>query len=220
MVTYDMSKDKPENTLDLLVWRARTIEKYAQVEQALSMLFADLLGTTPEIAGIVFFRITSAHSRNIIIQDLLVSRYGKTYEPYWHGIPETPNKRGLMNLIKRLDQTRNEIVHWHTATTVSVENGKAKSVVTLIKPNVWAFKSESPQITVQNMEDFFALANFVDRSIVIFTMTATDALPEDSPAKTTWREICQRPCTFPIPDTHPLSPKPEAHENPPPQSQA
>ena len=92
MVNYTIGKDHPENWLDFLVWRARAIEAYAKVEQSLNMLFAHLLGTTPEISGIVFFRLTSTHGRNWIIEALLEKRHGDKYAAYWHGIRARPGE--------------------------------------------------------------------------------------------------------------------------------
>jgi len=91
----EIDLNKPaDNALPFLVERANAIERYAQVEQALSLLFSDLLGTTFDLGGIVFFRVTNASARNAIIESLLEKRHGTTYEAYWHGIPQhTPQTR-------------------------------------------------------------------------------------------------------------------------------
>ena len=107
------------NTLPFLVERARAIDSYARVEHSLSSLFADLLGTHRDIGGIVFFKITNASARNAMIESLLEKKHGATYEAFWSGIPNTPNKRGLFTLVRQLDQTRNEIIHWTTVNSVS-----------------------------------------------------------------------------------------------------
>lgn len=216
MVTYDLGKDVAENTLDFLVWRARCIEGYAQVEQSLNSAFADLIGTTPKLAGIVFFRLTNTHSRNAILSELLTERHGTTFDIYWHGIPNTPNRRGLMTIIRQLDSRRNEIVHWHTINEVSVKGGKAVGNLRLGKPNFWTWTPESPEISVAEMQEFHAKADFVWRSLNMFLMiTGEMAQKMDAEKLKTWREICQQPCIYPPPDNHPLAPKHEAPQNPP-----
>ena len=215
MGTYDIRNDTPENVSDFLIWRARAIEAYAQVEQSLNMLFAQLMETPIDSAAIVFFRITNKQSRNAIISELLTRRHEKQYEVYWHGTPGTANKRGLMTLVRQLDSRRNEIVHWHTGQQISVDDEKAVGKIFLRKPNFWTYKSDRSEISAADLQEFHAKAGFVAKAINIFTMNAHNLLRGDSPAKPTWREICQQPCIYPPPDNHPLALKPGAPENPP-----
>jgi hypothetical protein len=58
-------EDKDQNVVDLgtvprdlnlMILRASAIEAYGGLEQSLSRLFAELLGTTPDKASIVFLR--------------------------------------------------------------------------------------------------------------------------------------------------------------------
>ncbi len=84
MTTLDLTQ-QPSNAIELHVWRARAIQAYASVEQALSMLFSYLLGTSPDYGGIVFFRLTNTHSRNSILDQLLTKRHGGQFKVYWHG---------------------------------------------------------------------------------------------------------------------------------------
>ncbi|NJM33469.1 MAG: hypothetical protein HC850_00855 [Rhodomicrobium sp.] len=219
MTTVELGKPA-DNALPFHVERAKAIQAYASVELALSHLLAILLGTSFDLAGLVFFRITSANSRNAIIESLLEKRYGTTYQAYWHGIPNTPHKRGLFTWIKQLDQRRNEIVHWHTVNNIHIEGDTHTSTLTLSRPNAWAFRSEIQSITVEDMCEFCAKAAFASRSITMFMLLLNGDLEKIPDAKQTWHDICQQPCIYPPPDTHPLSQNYEAHQIPPESSQA
>ena len=206
MVEFNM--DQPAtNELPFLVERARAIELYAQVEQSLCHLFSDLLGAPWDFGGIVFFRITNTSARNAILDALLTKRFGTTYEHHWNGIPNTPNKKGLFTLLRQIDSRRNEIVHWHSVTNVHVEAGAAISTLALMRPNAWSFPADITYIGVAQMQEFSALASFVARSVNMFTAYAAGRLAH-SGAEQAWRDICQRPCTYPPPEGHPLTQKP------------
>jgi len=202
----EIDLNKPaDNALPFLVERANAIERYAQVEQALSLLFSDLLGTTFDLGGIVFFRVTNASARNAIIESLLEKRHGTTYEAYWHGIPNTPHKRGLFTLLRQLDQRRNEIVHWHGVTNIHAEGDKATSTLT----NAWTYATDTQSIAVDDMREFSAKADFVARSAGMFMVFASNRF--DNPDwRQTWHGIFQQPCTYPPAEGHPLSQKPPA----------
>jgi hypothetical protein len=68
--------------VNLMVLRAGSIEGYANVEQALCHLFASLMGTPMDKAGVVFFRITNSHSRNTIIERLLKKVHNNQYDTF------------------------------------------------------------------------------------------------------------------------------------------
>jgi hypothetical protein len=55
----------------LKIARANAIQQYADLEQALCELFSYLSDTNPIVAGTIFFRITSAHSRRAILDKLM-----------------------------------------------------------------------------------------------------------------------------------------------------
>jgi hypothetical protein len=133
MTTVDLGALQLENAL--YIARSRAIDAYSRIEQSLSMLLSYLLGTSMDLAAIVFFRITNANSRNAIIEDLLAKRHGETYKAYWDGIPGTHNKRGLFTWLRQLDADRNKIVHWAVVNNVAIEGETAKSTLSLRKPN-------------------------------------------------------------------------------------
>jgi hypothetical protein len=118
--------------LPLQLARANAINAYASVEQSLCRVFGHLLRTDLDRAAIVFYSITNTHARNRIIDGLLEKRHGTTYEAYWNGIPNTQNRRGMFTTIRQLDQSRNEIVHWH----IGFMRGEVPGIG-LTKPASW-----------------------------------------------------------------------------------
>ncbi len=219
MVTLDLTK-LPSNAIEPHFWRGKAIQAYAGIEFNLSMLFSGLLQTPIEYGGIVFFRLTNTSSRNSIFETLLKKRYGDQYHAFWHGIPNTPNKKGLFTLIRQLDQRRNEIVHWHTVNHIHLgENGEQTSYLDMAPPTAWAFKTEQPKLGVAELQEFCAMADFVARSVGSFFAFTSGVVLVDAPSAKTWRDILQQPCIYPPPEDHPLSRNHIEPENPPEPSQ-
>ncbi len=119
--------------------RMRAIEGYSEIERILAMVFASMLHIPFGRADIIFYRLTNTSSRNRIITELLRKEFGDRYLHYWHGIPDTPNKRGLMNLISTLDGQRNQIVHWPVMLRSGMQGGPPPGPPFLTKPNIWDF---------------------------------------------------------------------------------
>lgn len=212
----DLAKLHVPNAYELLLERSQALEAYAAVEQSLALLFASLLRTHPRRGAIVFFRITSSHARNVMIDALLKEEYGNEYDAYWHGVPGTPDRKGLFSLLRGLDAKRNEIVHWHLSTRIYDEpDGEVAAELRIIPPNIWTLSAESPSISVDDLKEFRAKAKFVQGAVGMFGSFAHGDMSIAPETEQTWRDICRQPCTYPPPDTHPLSPKREAPESPP-----
>ena len=64
------------STDQFLASRGKAVQAYARLEQALCRIFADISGTAPQIAAIIFFRIQSTRARNDVLDKLLRLRYG------------------------------------------------------------------------------------------------------------------------------------------------
>jgi hypothetical protein len=198
--------------------RAAAIERYASVEQSLCMLFSTLLETKLDKAGVVFFRLTNTHSRNIIIDQLLNKQFGDKFRTYWHG---QNNKSGLITLIRQLDSRRNEIVHWHVANEIHADGATVTSTLKLVPPNFWSTTPETPSILVGHLLEFSKKADFVQRSISMFCVMATSIVPDISAdERAPWLRIFEQPCSYPPPDTHPLAQNPATPENQIPPSEA
>ncbi|WP_339757781.1 hypothetical protein [uncultured Hoeflea sp.] len=202
MVELDLGKSA-DNAGDFLILRAKAIDEYAQLEQAMAFLFAALARTERDVASLIFFRITNASSRNRIIEDLIKRRFGDACNHFWFGIPKTHHKKGLMNLIQGLDGLRNEIVHWHIKTSINTDMGSR--ALSLTPPNFWSGSNAEPK-SDSHLIEFIFKADFTSRAVNMFTAHHMEASATSFPIPIddTWREIYQRPCTYPPENTHPL----------------
>jgi hypothetical protein len=186
--------------IPLQLARANAINAYASVEQSLCHIFGHLLGTELNLAAIVFYSITNTHSRNRIIEELLKKRHGTTYEAYWNGVPRTANKRGTFTIIRELDQSRNELVHWHIGFTHGEIPG-----IGLTKPTSLA-QPNAPSISLQDLIQFVEKADFVHRSLnIFFALVSTPRTAPEADALQALREIFQQPASYPPSDMNPLS---------------
>jgi hypothetical protein len=202
------------------IHRAQAINAYAAVEQSLCRLFGSLIGTNLKLAAVVFYRITNTHSRNRIIDDLLNERHGKAYEAYWNGIPNTPNRNGMFTIIRQLDQSRNEIVHWHMSSKF-VPGTIEPSEIGLMKPDVWpiSYDPDNRTISSNDLVEFIWKADFASRSLNMFFLYLQGSLGAPNPLHATWREIFGQPAFYPPPDTNPLSRNWKAPQTPPQSSE-
>jgi hypothetical protein len=201
MVEINLGK-APDNAVPLLLARANALEAYAGVEQSLSMLLSVVLGTDMQSASIVFFRIANAKSRNQIIEALLQKRFGSAFDAFWFGVPNTPNKRGLMTLVNQLDGRRNEIIHWHTVTEINVDKDPPSVIAALGPPNFW--QGSASRLNVDDLRDFIQRADFASRAINMFSIHHGQ-FGEPPPLTDAWREIYQQPCVYPPASNHPLA---------------
>jgi len=221
METIPMTEDPPSqetayligrypavNQNTLLLTRALAIQAYATLEFSLSTVFAQWLGTSVDVGGLVFFRITNAHARNRILDDLKKKRLESNYNLFWNS---------LLSLIRTIDQRRNEIVHWHIVNNIdlSIPHEQA-SKLTLNPPTGWG-SGAGTSINEQELAEFILKCDFVSRAIVMFSAIGTDrAVDLDE----VWLNIFQQPITYPPPGTHPLSPKYSGSESPPQRPEA
>jgi hypothetical protein len=108
---YPIGRYPAVNQNALPLSRALAIQAYATLEFSLSTIFAQWLGTSVDVAGLVFFRITNTHARNRILDDLKKKRLESNYNLFWNS---------LLSLIRTIDQRRNEIVHWHIVNNIDL----------------------------------------------------------------------------------------------------
>jgi hypothetical protein len=192
--------------------RAAAIDSHARFEQALFTLFASLLGAPRDRAGIVFFRISSAPTRNKILESLLKKTHGNKYKVYWNG-SEPKAQNGLIHHIRHLDHQRNEFVHWHIAMEIHAGESSVVSREVLEPPNFWNRTADRQKITVKHLENFVQKADFVSRSVSMFYALTSGELPGVEPGP--WPEIFGQPVLYPPPGSHPLFPNYKGHETPP-----
>jgi hypothetical protein len=175
----------------LLLTRAKAIDAYAGVEQAMCRILEVLLNTSTTKAGIIFYRVVNSRSRNTILSDLMKEEHGDRYKKYWNSIVKTVN---------RLDQTRNQIIHWHT--DLGVHKGGLELI--LCQPINWFSDAPLSAIGVEEMEVFSKNCDFVSGSLSVFSMFLRgDSLRRPEP-QATWHEIFQQEAVCPPPCTHPL----------------
>jgi hypothetical protein len=117
----------------------KSIQVYAGLEQSLCCLLAHFSDMTHDVAGVIFFRITSAPTRDAILERLLKKKHGATYLTFWHS---------MIKLTTALAQKRNEIVHWRAANIID-DNGFAG--IALSPPNFWDMNENTPSISTADM---------------------------------------------------------------------
>jgi hypothetical protein len=71
------------------IWeiRGKAVQAYVNVEQNLSRLFAGLTGMAPDIANLVFFKISETSRRNDILRELLGIKFSGKYMIFIRGWP-------------------------------------------------------------------------------------------------------------------------------------
>jgi len=178
--------------------QAKAIQAYASLEQSLCGLLASLGDMEPDVAGIIFFKISSADSRNKIIEKLFKRRHKGEYNLFINS---------LIAQLRPIDLRRNEIVHWNTAQTISGPSQSDWSL-SLIPPNFWARDSNSPSISTEDLIVFANKCSFYSRLLNMVTLVL-DPRHRESVASTRdeWIDVLGEPITYPPPVTHPLSPK-------------
>jgi hypothetical protein len=197
--------------------RAEAIEAYARFESCLSILFGFLLGTPSLKSSVIFYKITNANNRNQIIESLIKIEHGDKYKVYWHGEAKSGGKSGLFKLIYQLDQTRNEIIHWTVHRTIATTELNAQ-IEKLVPPNSFRFQNVGKAISIAELNNFIAKANFVSGSVLNFAINTAKGIQVHGSARDPWLPILQQPVTYPPPSDHPLAPIPKAPEAPLPAS--
>ena len=170
-------------------WAARghAIQAYANLEQSLCSLFAYFTGIERSVAGIIFFKITAARSRDSILEKLLKEKHGTKYTVFWNSITK---------LLGQLADERNHIVHWNA---IPVFSDSGFTSMELMPPNALSsVDSNTPRIDTAGLAEFIRKCDFVCRLCNIFGMhiapqlaASIDAINPDEVQ--TWRDIFQQP---------------------------
>jgi hypothetical protein len=181
--------ERPHQSLQLA--RADAIEAYADLEAMLCLIFSNLMNTNLRTASIVFYRITNTHSRNRIIDELLQHEIGNKYAAFWNS---------AIKLVRQLDQTRNEIVHWQIASLHKDDDFKnIDDVVHCLAPR--QHDSEAPVLLSRDLRDFVAKAEHVRLHLMMFFLLIllcrnSETKPAD-PYTEAQSEVFLRPLTYP-----------------------
>jgi hypothetical protein len=172
--------------------RGKAIQSYALLEQALSMLFANLSGTTEVVAATIFYKITSSGARTAIIEKLLHQKHQSKYNPFWNSYKKQ---------LKPVDTKRNEIVHWVCAVIAKLnDDGITTCGLILIPPNVHSFFPEMTFVSISDLVDFPSKCDVFSRLCNIFRRVIQD--DKEQISFDAWLDIFQKPLIYPLPQHH------------------
>ncbi|HZE52592.1 MAG TPA: hypothetical protein VE111_04865 [Bradyrhizobium sp.] len=180
----------------LKIARAEAIDAYGGLEISLSRIFADLLGTKPDLAGIVLFRIGNSRARNKMIELLIKRKYGAKFNLYWNSV---------FKLIGQLDNRRNEIVHWNMSVRPNFgRSGKLTSATAkLFPPNIWDRRRGKQSLNERDLFDFVLRCEFAEAAVWSF-LTFLVIHGGNAKLRAAWRGIFQQPLVYPPVDDHPI----------------
>jgi len=161
---------KPDELQRLRIARAYAIERYAHVEHSLCQLFSHLLIAPLDRAALVFFKISNHRSRNTIIADLLNKHFKGEYDVYWNNTSGLQNKQhGLFKLIRQLDDTGNQPVHWTSVHQINVTPNGHGTSEDLQSPYSIYLGDGALRLSLTEIDDFSERAPFVNASLFMFT---------------------------------------------------
>jgi hypothetical protein len=117
-------------------------------------------------------------------------------------------------LIRQLDQSRNEIVHWHVGFRSEPAKDGYQGPAGLVKPDVWPLIKDPEKRVISNQElvQFIDKADFVHRFLNIFFIVLQG---EKHEGVLSLRGIFRQPAVYPPEDTNPMSRNYKAPEGPP-----
>lgn len=140
--------------------RGKAINAYAGLETSLCTLMGALIGTTPDVAAVIFYKIVNTGARNEILNKLMKKRHGDTYRVWWSS---------FMKAVGQLTNVRNEIVHWHSRVDVYAnEGGSFVTDLRLGPPNFWDSDTNTPMHSIETMRDFIVKCDYAERTCNIF----------------------------------------------------
>lgn len=191
-----LSRDETYREFTLI--RGQCLAAYAFLENSLVSLFAHLMGTSRDFAGVSFFKMNNARARNATLERLLKKRHGSTHNIFWNSYGEQ---------LRGLDAKRNNIVHW--ATRSEYISGPPISKVVLVPPNYEDGNENTPEIRLENLIEFIERCDFLARLTEMFLFILGSRLAfvnrdEANKILPTWIEIFQNPIAYPPPEAHPL----------------
>jgi hypothetical protein len=189
--------------------RGRAMQAYATLEQSLFKLFAALTGLEYGLAAAVFFKISPPRQVLKLLQELLQKKHGETYLKFW---------KSLQGHISNSTDTRNPIVHWNVALSVTSDGTRDYM---LIPADYMSGRNLHP-IYASSIQDFTDKCEFLFRLCSMFRSFAVPDAPMLTHMGTeqlqAWRGIFEQEVVYPPPSTHPQYQKPPEPENQPPPS--
>ncbi len=192
--------------------RGKAIQGYAELENALSSLMAELSGMPRENASTVFYKITNTGSRTSILERLLNLKHGSRYNPFWNA---------YFKELRVLDARRSEIAHWiAAANTVLDDNNILHVGVSLIHPDQTGKGPIPEQRLSKHLVEFQAKCEIFAHLANMFTFSVNPHESADPANISAWLEIFQQPLVYPLPKDHLLFGNQKAPDTPPGSSPA
>jgi hypothetical protein len=190
------------------IWAARgkAIQGYAQIENALSSLWALLTGMSVEDSALIFYKNASAGSRSATTEKLLHKKFGNQYNLFWNAFFLT---------LRTIDNRRNEIAHWLSAVNMGIGNDRIVRAGVMLVPPASFFPQAAvgPSVTTQDMQEFQERCEECAR-LITMCQQATKPNPEFPAALLqTWLETFRQPFVYPLPAQHPLNQQIPAPDN-------
>ncbi|MEQ1929985.1 MAG: hypothetical protein ABL957_05560 [Parvularculaceae bacterium] len=183
----------------MLLYRSDAIGAYGAFEQALSRCFIAVTKTEPRVGSLIFFNIVATRTRLSIIESLLKEKYYPAQRPFWVS---------ALKLIRKIDDTRNQIVHWLPISELPVDkNGVAslnsrKSPETWLRPpDYWKFAEGSGELSINDVLAFRHKTTFVAKNLDLWHIHVTGSLPDVTKP---FEHRFQQSIPYPPPEDHPL----------------
>jgi hypothetical protein len=129
-----------------------------------------------------------------MIELLIKRKYGPKHNLFWNS---------LFKFINQLDQTRNEVVHWHmlVAPNFGRSGELTSATVKLIPPNIWDRRRKKQSLTERDLYDFTLKCEFAD--VAVWSFVRFVVIPRSNRKwRAAWRNIFQRPLAYPPAETH------------------
>jgi len=178
---------------EFMLARAHAVEQYASVEVELAQLCAHLMGVTPDVSGVMFYRMNNARSRLSVIEKLLKKRHSTKYNLFWNSLHKQLNP---------IDEFRNRVVHSSVKKTVCSYPGTNGIPWTSLMPPNWTDTNEhTEEIFRDDLYRFILKCHFFMQLILWFRMSLEGVEKASTP---TWLQIFLEPVAYPPPSTHPL----------------
>jgi hypothetical protein len=146
------------------------------------------------MAGLVFFKVTNSRARTNLLDALIRKRFASKYNLFWNS---------FLKQLNGIDNKRNEIVHWVTATNIGDLDSAGKPMVelTLVPPTFLQSVEHLAQIRKKDLVEFITLCDVYSRLCNMFCLALTGKIGEE-PSKA-WLAVFEQPFIYPFPSGHP-----------------
>jgi hypothetical protein len=145
-------------------WRGHAINAFAVLEASLCALLSTVGEMKEDVAGVIFYKITSAGSRNNIIELLIKKKCGSKYNIFWNS---------FLKGLGQIDNRRNQIVHWAAMTEIKDLRAASLAVEITFRPgNYWDSLTEPdpPKLVADDLRAFIERCGVYSKMISLFVM--------------------------------------------------